>query len=74
MKNISQNLTYVYELFLFLFHGILFFCFFFFFLFSNLTEGVANSARDAGSSRTYNKRGVHRQRRILQGDERRMVR
>ena len=41
---------------------------------SNLTEGVANSARDAGSARTYNKSGIQRQRRILQGDERRMVR
>ena len=40
---------------------------------SNVTEGIANGARDAGSTKKRNKRGILRPRRILQGDERRLV-
>jgi len=40
---------------------------------SNTFEGVANSARDAGSSKKINRRGRMRNRRILQGDERKIV-
>ena len=34
---------------------------------SNVTEGIANGARDAGSTKKRNKRGILRPRRILQG-------
>ena len=40
---------------------------------SNTFEGISNSATNAGSDKKLNRKGIVRKRRILQGDERRII-